>query len=183
MFMQAAQTVSLLRRFAKDDTGSAAIEFGFVALPFFVLMFAAIDFGLMRFATSTLENAVADAARQIRTGQVAANGTTAAQFRAMVCNNILMIMNCDQRLAIDVRVFNSFSNVNFPAAVDGNGNLTGAFQYQTGGAGDIVLVRAFYAWPLLTPVFGEAMSNMTGDARLLSASSAFRNEPFGNMLP
>lgn len=183
MLMRTARALSRLVRFAKDDKGSAAIEFAFVALPFFVLMFAAIDFGLMRFATSTLENAVAESARQIRTGQVAANGTTAAQFRTLVCNNISMVMACDQRLGIDVRVFNNFSNVNFPAAVDGNGNLTGAFQFQTGGPSDIVLVRVFYAWPMLTPVFSDAMSNMSGDARLLSASAAFRNEPFGALLP
>lgn len=170
-------------RFTKNEAGSTAMEFAIVALPFFTLMLAAIDFGLMRFATSTLENGVSEAARQIRTGQVVANGTTAAQFRTLVCDNVSMLLACDQRLAIDVRVFDSFDDVTFPAALDGNGNLTGGFQYQTGGPGDIVLVRVFYSWPMLTPVFGEAMANMNGGARLLSASSAFRNEPFGALLP
>lgn len=183
MFIRMGRALAGFGRFAKDETGSAAMEFALVALPFFTMMFAAIDFGLMRFATSTLENGVAEAARQIRTGQVAANGTTAAQFRTLVCNSVSQLLTCDARLAIDVRVFNSFDDVNFPAAVDANGNLTGAFQYQTGGAGDIVLVRVFYAWPMITPVFGEAMSNMNGGARLLQASAAFRNEPFGALLP
>lgn len=181
MFIRTAR--AFCRRFAKNETGSAAMEFAIVALPFFTMMLAAIDFGLMRFATSTLENGVSEAARQIRTGQAQSSGMTAAQFRTLVCNNVSMLLTCDQRLAIDVRVFDSFDDVNFPAAVDGNGNLSGAFQYQTGGPGDIVLVRVFYSWPMLTPFFGEAMSNMNGGARLLTASAAFRNEPFGALLP
>ncbi|HAH11626.1 MAG TPA: pilus assembly protein, partial [Alphaproteobacteria bacterium] len=40
-----------------------------------------------------------------------------------------------------------------------------------------------YAWPMLTPVFGEALENMSGGSRLLSTSVAFRNEPFGALLP
>lgn len=183
MWIRMARALARSRRLAKDEAGSAAVEFAIIALPFFTMLLAAIDFGLMRFATSTLENGVASAARQIRTGQVAANGTTAAQFRQLVCDNVSMLMACDQRLAVDVRVFDSFDDVDFPAAVDANGNLAGAFQYQTGGAGDIILVRVFYSWPMMTPFFGEAMSNMNGGARLLNASAAFRNEPFGALLP
>jgi Flp pilus assembly protein TadG len=183
MFVRTMRALARARRFGRDEKGSTAMEFAIVALPFFTMMLAAIDFGLMRFATSTLENGISEAARQIRTGQVVANGTTAAQFRTIVCDNVSMLLQCDARLGIDVRVFDSFDDVNFPAAVDGNGNLSGAFQYQTGGPGDIVLVRVFYSWPMLTPFFGEAMSNMNGGARLLTASAAFRNEPFGALLP
>jgi hypothetical protein len=94
-----------------------------------------------------------------------------------------MLLQCDARLGIDVRVFDDFDDVNFPAAIDANGNMTGNFQYQTGGPSDIILVRVFYSWPMLTPFFGEAMSNMNGGARLITASAAFRNEPFGALLP
>lgn len=183
MFVRAVRAFFGGRRFIDDQKGTAAMEFAIVALPFFTLMFAALDFGLMRFATSTLENGISEAARQIRTGQVAANGITAQQFRAMVCENIELLLQCDQRLGVDVRVFDSFADVDFPAAIDANGNLTGAFQFQPGAPGDIVLVRVFYNWPMLTPIFGDAMSNMSGNGRLLSASAAFRNEPFGALLP
>lgn len=183
MITSTAWGLRKLKQFRDDNRASAAVEFAIVALPFFILLFAAIDFGLMMFASSTLENGIASAARRIKTGQVAANGITAQQFRQLVCNDVSMLMTCDARLAVDVRVFNNFANVNFPAAVDGNGNLVGNFQYQTGTAGDIVLVRAFYSWRMLTPGFGEAMANMNGGARLIQATTAFRNEPFGAILP
>jgi Flp pilus assembly protein TadG len=182
-FYFTAMALSRCKRFGRDTKGQAAVEFAMVALPFFVLMMAALDFGLMFFATSTLENGVVEAARRIRTGEVAAAGSSAAQFKQMICDEVSMLLACDQRLAVDVRVFDNFDDVNFPAALDGNGNLSGAMQFQPGTAGDIVLVRAFYAWPMLTPVFGEAMENMNGGARLLSATTAFRNEPFGALLP
>ncbi len=175
--------LSRYRRFARDNRGQAAVEFAIVALPFFILLTAALDFGLMFFATSTLDNGINQSARRIRTGEVTANGVTEAQFRQMVCDEINMLLDCDERLAIDVRVFQSFNDIDFPAALDGNGNLTGNFQFNPGTAGDIVLVRIFYAWPMLTPVFGEALENMSGGSRLLSTSVAFRNEPFGALLP
>ena len=36
----------------------------------------------------------------------------------------------------------------------------------------------FYAWPVLTPNFGQSLVNMQGNSRLLSAAMAFKNEPF-----
>src|SRR5258706_7232393 len=98
---------------------------------------------------------------------------TSAQFRTLVCNEISMLLKCDAHLAIDVRQFNSFSNVNLPAALDANGNLTGNFQFNMGGAGDIIVVRAFYAWPVLTPDFGQTLVNMSGNSRLLTSAFAF----------
>ena len=55
---------------------------------------------------------------------------------------------------------------------------TSDFGWDPGDAGDIVLVRVFYRWSLLTPNFGGALSNMKDNQRLISAATVFRNEPF-----
>ena len=55
---------------------------------------------------------------------------------------------------------------------------TGNMTFNMGGAGDIIVVRAFYAWPVLTPTFGQSLVNMNGNSRLLTAAMAFKNEPF-----
>jgi hypothetical protein len=78
---------------------------------------------------------------------------------------------------LDVRTFDNFGGIATPPALDEDGNFSGNTQFQTGTAGSVVVMRAFYAWPMLTPS-GMVYSNMTGHARLLSASTAFRNEPF-----
>jgi hypothetical protein len=40
------------------------------------------------------------------------------------------------------------------------------------------LVRAFYTMPIYTPVLTWFLVNMAGNKHLVSAATAFRNEPF-----
>jgi len=176
--MKIAQSLSnLVRRFARGTSGTAAIEFSLIALPFFSLMFAIFDASLIYFSTSALENGVSSAARLIRTGQAQTAALTQAQFRTLVCNNIAPLLACDGRLMLDVRKYNSFGTIASPPALDGNGNFTNNTQFQMGVAGDVIVVRAFYAWPMFSPT-GYVFSNMSGHNRLVSASTAFKNEPF-----
>jgi len=171
-------TMLFLSRFKREKGGVAAIEFVMVALPFFLLLYAIFDVALIFFASTTLENGLVAAARQIRTGQAQAANMTAAQFRTLVCNEISMLLGCDARLGLDVRKYSGFSNVQFPAALDDSGNMTGNLTFDPGTAGDVVVVRAFYTWPMLTPTVGMQFANMAGGHRLLEATIAFRNEPF-----
>lgn len=172
------RTMLFLSRFKRERKGTAAIEFAVVSVPFFLLLFAIFDVSLMFFANTTLENGIIAAARQIRTGQAQAANMTEAQFRTMVCNEISMLLSCDAQLGLDVRRYNGFGNAQFAPGVDENGNLSGDMRFEPGGAGDVVVVRAFYAWPMTTPVAGDAFQNMANGRRLLEATIAFRNEPF-----
>ena len=172
------RTMLFLSRFKLANGGVTAIEFALVALPFFLLLYAIFDLALMFFASTTLDGGIMAAARQIRTGQAQAANLTAAQFRTMVCNEISMLLACDGRLGIDVRKFTGFGAVLLPAALDANGNMAGNMMFDPGTAGDVVVVRAFYAWPMILPTTGANFSNMAGGRRLLVASMAFRNEPF-----
>ena len=58
-----------VRRLVKREDGTVAIEFAFVAMPFFALLVATIETSLIFFAGQTLETAVADAGRMIMTLQ------------------------------------------------------------------------------------------------------------------
>ena len=53
-----------------------------------------------------------------------------------------------------------------------------AMGYTPGGAGDIVVVRLFYQWPLFVTGLGYDIANLADSKRLLSATVVFRNEPF-----
>ena len=90
-------------------------------------------------------------------------------------------MTCT-RLRIDVRTLDSFGGATtLPLDDDGMVNLD-AIVFQPGDPGEIVLVRAFYDWPLFVPNLGLGMSNMSGNRRLLTSTAAFRNEPFQEAL-
>lgn len=171
-----------LARFARDREAVAAIEFSIVALPFCALLFALIETTTVFFANGVLDNAVQETARMIRTGNVQANAFTEQQFRTAVCDRINVILACDARLQIDVRTFSQFNNVAFSPPLDANGNFAGSFQFSPGLPGDVVLVRVFYAWDVMTPGLGTFLENMSGGKRLLQSSAAFRNEPFGALL-
>jgi len=172
------RTMMFLTRFKRAKGGSTTVEFAFVALPFFLLLYAIFDVSLIFFASTTLENGIIGAARQIRTGQAQAANMTAAQFRTLVCDEISALLSCDTRLGLDVRKFTGFGGMDLPAALDENGNLIGNLAFDPGTAGDVVVVRAFYTWPMLSPTVGAKFVNMAGGHRLLEASIAFRNEPF-----
>jgi Flp pilus assembly protein TadG len=169
----------------RSTSGSVAVEFALIAPIFFLLLFAIIETTLALFAGMTLENGMKTVARMIRTGQVQAQNMTQAQFRQQLCNQINIVLSCDvQKLYIDVRAFGNFANSQFPAPIDANGNLNPNLNsYQVGnssqvGGNDIILVRALYTWPMFTPLLGQYYANMQNNTRLLTASAAFRNEPF-----
>lgn len=172
------RTMLFLSRFKRANSGATVVEFALVAMPFFLLLYAILDIALIFFASTTLENGLVAAARQIRTGQAQAANMTAAQFRTLVCDEISMLLGCDARLGLDVRKYSGFGSVQFPAALDDGGNLTGNQTFDPGAPGDVVVVRAFYTWPMLTPTVGAQFVNMAGGHRLLEATIAFRNEPY-----
>lgn len=177
---QAVQAVRRFSMFRRDTSGVAAVEFGLVATPFFFLLFSLFEIGTTYLSAGSLQTAVNEAARQIRTGQVQTAGMTAQQFQTLVCSNLdTDYMPCDSALLkIDVRRYTSFAAVAAPSPLDGNGNWNNDFRYEPGAQCDIVLVRAFYQWKTLTPGLGAIMNNMTGGSELLQASAAIRNEPF-----
>lgn len=178
MLLLMPRTMLLLSRFKRAKSGATVIEFAMVAMPFFLLLYAIFDVALIFFASTTLENGIVAAARQIRTGQAQADNMSAEQFRTLVCNEISMLLSCDAALGLDVRKYSGFGSVQWSPALDDSGNLSGNMTFDPGGAGDVVVVRAFYSWPMLTPTVGTNFVNMAGGHRLLEASMAFRNEPF-----
>lgn len=170
------------RRFAKARDGATAIEFGFVALPFFMLLVGVAEVGMVGFMQTTLDLAVGDRAREIRTGQAQENGVTQDEIEDAVCADIntLLSVDCEANLFLDVDVFDSFTdaadNLANPIV---NGQLQPAgFGFDPGGSSDIVVVRAYYRWQVMTPLFQGIFANAGGGERILVSTIMFRNEPF-----
>lgn len=173
--------------FGRNSSGASALEFAIVAGPFLVLVFGIFAVGLAFAGNMTLENAVAQGARLIRTGQAQGQGFDAGTFKTEVCKYLTAPLSCGG-LKLDVRTFSTFGSSNLTNPLDSNGNLKSGFSYQPGAGGDIVVVRGFYEWNLLAalpimPVshsqsIDTRLSNMPNGNRLLMATVAFRNEPF-----
>lgn len=178
-----------LRRFRGNRRGSAAVEFALVAPIFFALLFAIIETALMFFAGQVLETITQNSARVVLTGQAQSGTVTACAvsnvstpctqttFKAYVCTQIPALFDCNN-LYVDVTSFSSFSAVTLASHIDGSGNFDTTTSYSPGSAGDIVVVRLFYQWPLFVTGLGYNISNLTGSKRLLVATAAFKNEPY-----
>jgi Flp pilus assembly protein TadG len=171
-----------LRRMRSDaNKGSAALEFAFVAPVFFVLLMGTMEAGIMFFAQATLQNAINEAGRLVRTGQVQTGGMDQTAFRNKVCTLIAPMMACDTKLLIDVQSFSNYGGVNYSSPLNANNTLnTTQNRWQTGTPCSVVLVRGFYTWPVFTPGLNWFLINMAGNYHLLSAATAFRNEPYTN---
>ena len=61
-------------QFLRDDGGSVAVEMAIVGPPFILLMLTIVEMALTIVAQSVLDGATRDAARLLRTGQIASAG-------------------------------------------------------------------------------------------------------------
>lgn len=172
----AAKRAPARRRFLRDKSG-AVVEFALVATPFFALMFAIIETAMVFFAGQVLETAAQDSARMIMTGQAQGSSWSANQFKQQVCSRIYGLFDCQNGIHVDVRKFSTFQNVQITNPVS-NGTFNNNFVYEPGGPGDIVVVRLYYLWPVSLPTLGYNLSDVNGSLRLITATAAFRNEPF-----
>jgi Flp pilus assembly protein TadG len=166
---------SLLRRFARAQDGAAAVEFAFVAIPFLVLVFAIIELGLAFLLSMTLENALMNIDRTIRTGQLQTSGGTAASFRTAVCKQMVWLgSGCESSIILDVRALPSFADTNTLPTPKAAKTC-----WDPGGPGSIILVRAYYKWPLITPLLQNAVGGKASD-RQITFAAVFANEPYSD---
>lgn len=178
------------RRARQGKRGAAAVEFAMVAAPFVFMLFGIFETMMIFFVQTTLEAAIAEEARKIRTGQ--AQSTSApiskTQFKANVCARMMGLADCNNRLFVQVQNQPSTGTLPTPWA---DGTLTPGSAadepYETTAANAIVVVRGYYVWPLMTPGISNAMRNFSDSSpggalgsynRIIAATSAFRNEPF-----
>jgi Flp pilus assembly protein TadG len=176
---------------------AAGIEFAFLAPVFFTLLLGIMETGILFYAQNTLEYAVQTTGRLVRTGsaqgtayataakcsgsQVVGAYTSSQQwFDDQVCCGISSLMtDCTNSLHVNVQNYSGGFGTNFSNSTDASGNLLAVTNnYSPGNPCDVVLVRATYNWTVITPVLSFFLVNMANSQHLLSATTAFRNEPY-----
>lgn len=202
-----AHRTSKFACFAASSRGATALEFALLAIPFLAVTFAIIEFAVIFLVLLTLESATAQAARQIRVataatvngisttsgGTVTYNTASVDAFRQAVCANMgWLSTSCtaglsdsstavSDGLVVDVRNPSSFSSGATTSAATTNGALdqftpTKCF-YSGQAGGDIVVLRVFYPWQLITPFLNAAFPKLSNGMIVLSATEVFKLEP------
>ena len=155
-----------------------AVEFAMVILPFLGLLFATVELGMMFLVSTTMESSAQSAARTLRTGQFQSAGQSQADYKNSICNNLgWLAADCQANLYVDVKTFPNFAAVTSSDPVTGGAVDPTKLAFTPGAACSIVLARAFYNWTLLVPSL-SGVSHMSGNKVLLTAATAFRNEPY-----
>lgn len=174
-------SAGLVRRLARSRSGATAVEFALVAAPFFFMLFAIMELGVVFALANQLENATVAASREIRTGQLQTGaGGAADDFAESVCSRMTGFESqCRDNLSIDVRIMEQFSDAP-PDPVAGGEFNEGTLTYEgkTSQPGDIVLVRSFYRHTLFTPFLNQALSRLDDGTTIITAAAVFRNEPY-----
>jgi Flp pilus assembly protein TadG len=163
----------------RDERGSVAIEFAIIAPVFFFLLFVIAETALVFVAEQVMDNAVFETARLIRTGQVQDAGMSKADFQNEVCARASVFINCSgANFYLEVKSYPTFGDMTVTQPVDSSGNFSDPGTFNFGTANSIVVVRAYYQWPI-NPVMGRQWKNLLPNGKLLIGSfAAFRNEPF-----
>ena len=164
--------------------GAAAVEFAMVAAPFFFMIFAVLELGLVFLIDSTLENAVLSASRLVRTGRAETEAVSDAEFKTALCAQMSVFEgDCMSRADVDVRIMPRFSDGAPDSPIRDGVMNTGELDYDIGEPGDLMLVRVWYSQPLVTPFMQQAMSRLDSGAAVISVATAFRNEPYRGSTP
>lgn len=171
----------LFSRFARDRSGSTAIEFSVLAIPFALLLFAILESCISFAAQQVLANATDDIARQVRTGRLRAADLDGTKLRDMICERLEVVVTSGcPGLAVDLRAVDTFQQA---AALGIPWNATRTdivedFKVDPGATLSKNVLRVFYRWPIITNFMAKSMANLPDNKTLHFSMAAWQNEPF-----
>lgn len=187
-----ARSTALIRRFARAKRGAIAVEFAIIAIPLLTLTFGVLELALILLVTATLDTATDFATRSIRTGRFQAahaNQTPEEQevskreFGKLVCRNMSWLKDrCEDKLIVDAETFDTFAGAGGSEPAEPEDFDERRICWSTGNPEDIVLVRTYYEWPIISPLLKPVFHSAGHEGRLLSSARIFRNEPYNAAL-
>ncbi len=169
------KSLKLVQKFKKDVEGIVAVEFAFIGLPFFLLIFGILEISLVFMAEINLAHATADTARRLRTNQAGID--TLDKFKENICANVVFIPNCISKVKVEVRTYDDFASIDTSFNVTGDGGLDDTFLFQSVPPGSIATVRTFIEWDIFAKIPNLGLGNLPNNNRLVQGFSAFRSEP------
>ncbi len=170
----------LALRFWRRREGATAVEFGLIAVPFFLIIMATVQTAIVYMAQQELETVTEQASRYILTDQE--GNATQTQFAKTVCNQVSALFSCSGLMinVVNYGTGTSFSSANTTAPTltyNPNGTVSNTWSFSPGTNGSIVVVQVMYQWPIYLKPFNFNLSNLPNGNRLLMATAVFRNEP------
>jgi Flp pilus assembly protein TadG len=177
-----------LAGFLRNRSGSTAVEFTLLSIPFAVLVFAILETCISFAGQQIMANATDDIARQIRTGQLKRGPQlTETTLKTMICERLDVIVSpttCLDELEVDLQQFTTFAEAATVRVKLTGGNRdtrdldTSGFKVDPGLSQSKNMLRVFYRWPVITDFMSKLVSNIKDGKTLHIATATWQNEPF-----
>ncbi len=182
-----------MKKITNNNSGATAVEFALIAFPLFLLIMGIIEFSMIYFANSIIENAATISSRLGITGDEYVGDADVAQGDDrvdMIRNNIIAqsggFLDSDKISITCQNLGNNFAGI--PAG-SGDGKYTcgsaidnAASCNDAGAGGQIVIYNVAYCWKLITPLAGLMNGLVSGSNTpneiLLNSSLLVLNENF-----
>lgn len=191
----------LLSLFRRCRAGATAIEFAAVALPFFLILYAIIEYGLILYTQVVIESSTLQVARQASLGKgvITAPGICNREqyVRQQVEQRTRGLINGQKVIVTAATVVQggvpSSGTPDIcmsdpptiggpcPTGVYEDVNRNGRYDatvpgVNLGDAGQLVEIRVSYPWKVQIPFFGKYFGEH--GVLMISSSTVLRNEPF-----
>ncbi len=98
-----------LRRFRRDDTGAASVEFVLIAPLYFALMLSTFEAGWLMTKSMMLERGMDLTMRDLRLG--VHTNPTHNEFKQIICNNAAILKNCEATMLLELVPINTAADV------------------------------------------------------------------------
>jgi Flp pilus assembly protein TadG len=171
-------------RFKRADEGATAVEFAFVAVPFFILIFTLVGFSLYFLMSNSIDKGMDTTSRQLRTGQAQKSNMTVNEFKQAICNSGGAWISCN-KVQVFVQKFANWTDVTPQQCLNASGavvtnSASGGDQIAqySGTASEIVLVTTCYKWEFTQNLPFVKLGNMSDGSTMMQTATAFRTEPY-----
>jgi Flp pilus assembly pilin Flp len=182
-----------MRRLWRDEAGTTAIEFAFIALGLVYFMVGIVEFSMAMTVGNSLEAATNMSSRLGKTGFVDEEAELDQEQTIYdeIKRRVGPMIDMD-KLDITHEVFNDFDSLTSPDLLEdknGDGDTDDAGEWTdvdadgfkdgkdgVGTTGNIVVYKIMYPWQVFTPLIGNIIGN-DGIINLV-AYSVVKNEPY-----
>ncbi|MEO1139972.1 MAG: TadE/TadG family type IV pilus assembly protein [Pseudomonadota bacterium] len=169
-----------LGRAARDEKGSASVEFVLIFPVYLSFMLMSIELGFVTMRHTLLERGMDMAVREVRLGTGAVPQHDA--IKQLVCDNALMVLDCQEKLRLEMRPADPFSLQTLdtePDCTDAAEPAKPVRTFTPGQANELMLLRICYKYKPFFPedFLGSALDkDPSGEAAIVSMT-AFVQEP------
>ncbi len=170
-----ARLARVSRRFALDQSATAAVEFAAVSPFLIAIVLVSVMTGVIYMARSQLDAATQIGARAAMVAPTGAMTTTA--LKTAICNAIGGFFNCSS-LMVSIKTYSSLSTMSTTTPTltyNGAGAVSNTWGTNFGSAGSIMVLQVMYQFPMV----GTSLFNLATQANgtdLLISTAVFINE-------